>query len=195
MLKAFDVMEGFGAGLNILGMLQGLQGNNQAASAADDAGKSQQIADNFVAAQLRQNAGQTVAASQREAGNERLKTELMASRAAAVAAAGGGAVTDPTIAKIIGDISGQGVYRQHVALYQGEEKARQMMMMADAKTYEGELAAQGGRQRAEAYRTRGASAFSSGANSLFGKYGMGGWKDKAANASDNGPANQDDWIY
>lgn len=171
----------FGMLMNFIGGRTAASGNQQAAVAATNAGDAMQAAADFEAAQLRVNAGQAVAGGQRNAQNETLKAQLLASRAAAVAAAGGGAVTDPSVTHIIADITGRGSYNAAVALYQGEDAARSMNAGADAKTLEGKIAKQGGIDRAAAYNTqadaanlRAFGALGTGALSLFGKYGQGG---------------------
>lgn len=76
---------------------------------------------------------QTRASAQRAALEESRQAELKASRAVAVAAAGGGGVDDPTVINILEDIEAEGAYRSAVAMYEGESLARQQL-------YEGKLA-------------------------------------------------------
>lgn len=171
-----STMGNVGAGMGVFGTLMNFIGNMKASSASSNAGDAQRAEADFEAAQMRQNAGQQMAASQRVAMTEALKTKLMVSRAAAVVAAGGGAVTDPGVAKIIGDVEGQGDFNRRNALYTGEDRARQMNLSADAKTYEGKIAQQGGQDRASAYAIKGFGGLATGGASLFGKYGGGGFK-------------------
>ena len=181
----FNVGPGQGpaAAMGGIGTILNLIGNLKAAGASSRAGSAQRAAADFEAAQIRQLAGQTVASSQRDSATERLKQELLTSRAIAVAGASGGAVTDPTVQKILTDITGRGTYNHAVALYQGEEKARQMNLAADAKTYEGVIAEQGGEQRAAAYRIGALGGLATGGASLYGKYGLGGPKKAPAGTS------------
>lgn len=189
----FNVAPGQGpaAAMGGIGTILGFIGNMKAAGASSSAGKAQRAAADFEAAQIRQLAVQTVASSQRDAATERLKQELLTSRAIAVAGASGGGVTDPTVSRIISDITGRGTYNQAVALYQGEEKARQMNLSADAKTYEGAIAEQGGEQRAAAYRMGALGGLATGGASLYGKYGMGGPKNKASSTTNIGGSSID----
>lgn len=165
-----------------IGSILGLVGNMSAASGARTAGARQQQAADFEASQLDQQAGQSVAASQRAAMDEERRARLLASRGIAVAAAGGGAVTDPTISKLLADISGEGAYRASVALYQGEERARQQRLAANVRRYEGDVALEGGGQRADAFTYAGLGNLATGGASLWAKYGMGGPKKNAASA-------------
>src|SRR3990167_1798671 len=68
----------------------------------------------YQAAQLRQAAGQERASSQRSAIEERRRASLIASRALALAGAGGGGVSDPGVANLLADIEGEGAYRAAV---------------------------------------------------------------------------------
>lgn len=154
-------------------ILQGV-GGLMAGFGARSAGKAEQAAAQFQAAQLQQNAVQAVAASQRAAAEERRKAQLVASRALAVAAASGGSASDVSVQNIIADLDSEGAYRAMVALYEGEEKARQLGMAAQGKLYEGELVAKAGRQKQAAYTIAGIGSMATGAGSLFMKYGRGG---------------------
>ena len=170
-----DMTASQGAGaIGGIGTILQFIGAMKSGSAAKAAGQRTQVADQYQAQQLEQNAGQAIAASQRAAMDERRKTALLVSRGAAVAAASGGGATDPTVTKLLEDITGEGTYRASVDLYQGEERARAMRMEAQAKRYEGDVAAEGGQQRQDAYTTMGIGTAAVGGASLWGKYGMGG---------------------
>jgi hypothetical protein len=110
-----------------------------------------------------------VAASQRQAAEERRQADLVASRALAVAAASGGGVSDPTVVNIIARTRGEGVYRANVALYEGAERARSMRIEA----------AGGGDFDASSSIRAGVNAAALGrlsraGLSLYAKYGLGG---------------------
>lgn len=92
----------------------------------------------FTAAQLRQNAGQALAASQRDAYGAQKQTDYVLSRALAVAAASGGGASDPGVVNLMAEITAQGAYKQSVALYQGQEKARMMELQAQGAEFEGD---------------------------------------------------------
>lgn len=151
-----------------------LGGGLAAALGARRAGENERRALQFQAAQLEQNAGQAIAASQRQAAEERRKAGLVASRALAVAAAGGGSASDTTVQNIIANLDAEGAYRSWSALYEGEEKARQLRMGAAGKRYEGDFAAQGGRQKSVAYGLAGFGGAANSAASFYSKYGRGG---------------------
>lgn len=85
-------------------------------------------------------AGQKVAVGQRTALEQKRQAELMASRAVAVAAAGG---ASQDIDNLIADIHGEGLYRANVAMYEAETEAENLK-------FEGLMAEQTGREREKA---------------------------------------------
>lgn len=153
------------------------EGGEEAAAAAQRNAAARRKQAEFQAAQLEQNAGQEIAASQRDKLEQDRQTRLVASRALVLAAANGGA-SDPGVVRIIAGINGEGAYRAGVALYQGEEKARQMRMNASALRYQGYLDEVEGADKASMYRRQGRggmmSALGQGAMSMFSKFGGGG---------------------
>lgn len=154
-----------------VGGLMQVGGYSQAADASRVAGRRQNVASQFEAEQLEQQAGQSVAAAQRDAKEEKRRADLAASRAIALAAASGGGASDATVVKIIADLKGEGAYRSAVALYRGEENARRLRMAAKGKRYEGAVAEEGGQLKGSSYDTMAAaSLFNTGAT-LFGRYG------------------------
>ncbi len=156
--------------LTAAGGVLGAAGNAQSGKAAKVAGQRQRVANQFEAEQMDQQAIQSVAVAQRDAREEERRSRLLASRALAVSAAGGGA-SDPTTVRIIADIEGEGAYRAGVAMYRGEDEARRLRMAASAKRYEGEVAAEGGQLAQSSYNlAAGASVLKAG-SSLYGKYG------------------------
>lgn len=131
-------------------------------------GKAVDSAAQFEAEQLEQKAGQSIAVSQRVAREEVRKAELAQSRALALAAASGGGASDPTVVNIIAGLAGEGAYRQMVALYEGEDRARSYRLNADARRYEGKSARKAG--------TIGATGtLLSAGGSMLAKYGGGGF--------------------
>lgn len=168
-----------------LGTFMKVGGNLQAGKAAANLGQAQNLAAQFTAAQYDQNAGQSVAASQRAALEERHKATLLASRALAVAGAGGGGVSDVSVTHIIADLQGRGAYDASVRLYQGEDEARRMRMAAAAKRFEGQIAEEGGRQKESAYRSAALGSLATGAQSMYDKYWpKGGTENTAAIGGD-----------
>lgn len=140
----------FGTSLNVGGQFLGALSHMRAGRAA------RQAAD-FEAQQLQQNAGQAQAAGQYAAEDMATRTKLLTSRALAVAAAGGGGASDPGVVSAIAGIAGEGAYRQALALYGGDERAREMMGAADAAKYRGRLT-ESNERRAAIGKTIGAGA-------------------------------------
>lgn len=163
-----------GTAMSVAGAVSSIAGGFSAANAAKTTAERQKAEAEFEAEQMTQAAGQAIATSQRDAIEQRRQARLVQSRAIAISAASGASVTDPTVVNLIGDIAGQGSYRAAVALYQGEDKARQLNMGAAAKRYEGEVALETGRNKARAYQIQGITGALGSASTLFGKYGGGG---------------------
>ena len=130
---------------------------------------------------LETQAGQQIAASQRDMLDLQRAARLAQSRTTAIAAASGGGATAPTVVKLIGDLAKEGSYNAARALYSGEEKARLMKLQAFQKRIEGEFATESGEFAALAAESRGEAAQMSSfgtilntASGLFSKYGGGG---------------------
>lgn len=158
----------------VVGTILTVSGGLKQASAAEAAGARARQASEFQAAQMEQQSGQATASAQRRSLEQRRRAQMVASRALAVSAASGAGASDPTIETIISDIAGEGAYRAGIELYQGEERARQLRMGADAAIYEGQVAEQSGREKASAARMQAFGSALSGSGSLYAKYGMGG---------------------
>lgn len=173
--------------MQVGGTLLSMKGYSDAARAAKTSGERTRVAKEFEAEQLRDQAGLAVAVSQRAALEEQRKGRLMASRALAVSAASGGGASDPTIVNLIAGAESEAAYRSAIALYEGEERARQLRIGAIAKSYEGAVAEEEGNQRASAYKTMRAATALKGASGLFGKYGGGGPSGDSALVSESVP--------
>lgn len=104
----------------------------------------------------------TVAAGQRAALEERRNAEILASRAIAVAAAGGRS-GDQSMNKIVADINGEGAYRAAVAMYDAEEQAKKLK-------FEGAMAEYGGEQEARAGRLGVLGTALAGGGSMYSRY-------------------------
>lgn len=150
-------------GVNTTGTSLALAGDLLNAGGTLMAGREAQLAARFTAAQLRQNAGQAQASSQRQAYEVDRQSQLIASRALAVAAASGGGASDPTVVNILARTAQEGSYRRAVALYGGDERARSMNLAADAKEMEGNNAEIG------SWLSAGAKTVSAGANLMRGR--------------------------
>lgn len=109
-----------------------LAASGSAAAGAEAEGKAQKSLAAYQASQLRYRAGQERAVSQQAAEQERRKARLAVSRGRAVAASGGGGVTDPTVMDILGALRGEGEYNAKSALYEGEEAAKGLENQANA---------------------------------------------------------------
>lgn len=157
-----------------VGAILGAAGQYQQGRIARKQGEAMQQAKAFEAEQLDENAGQAVAASQRQAMEQRRRASLVASRALALSAASGAGASDPTIENIISDIDGEGEYRAAVALYEGEERARRMRLGADAALFEGDMAAATGRAQGRAATVGALGSLAMAGGSMYAKYGMGG---------------------
>ena len=145
-------------------------------------GKAEASASRFQAAQMKQQAGQERAVSQRKAIEQRRQAGLANSRVTALAAASGAGATDPTVLDIEGDNAAAGEYNALSALYAGEERARGLEMGAGAKLYEGSQAKRAG-------LIKGGSTLLSAGSSMFDKYGNGGVNGDTPAADFMGPSN------
>lgn len=160
------------AALGITGMIFQQIGYREAGKSARAQGQYARIRAEFDAWQAEEDGKEAVAIGQRAAMEERRQSDLVASRALAVAAASGGGASDPTIVNLIARAKGEGAYRAAVAMYEGESRARQYRIAAAAGRYGGaEAELQGARNAlGTAYSGLGAM-FQSGA-SLYARYGV-----------------------
>lgn len=153
-----------------------------AAAAARQAGKDQEAENEYQAKQMEVQAGQERASSQRRAIEERRRTNIAESRAAAVVAGSGGDTLDPSVVKIMGDLESEGSYNVDVAKYEGEDKARNLETGASLQRYQGGIARAAGANEAKADYLKVGSTVFSGGSTLMDKYGGGGpttirWND------------------
>jgi hypothetical protein len=140
-------------------------------------GADLQAAAEFTAAQLERQASDAIGSAQRRAWNEDRSTKYLASETLARAAASGGGASDPTVINIIAKQAEEGAYRRQVALYEGDSRAGQLRLQAEARRFEG------GSQRAAAEGAGRASMFGAGTSllksmargaSLYDRFGNGG---------------------
>lgn len=174
---ASEIKQNPASSLGAFGTIMGAISNIASAGTAKTVGSHQREAAYFTAAQQDQAAQSVVAAGERSAMNEDLKAKLLASRAIAVAAANGGDATSPGVSQIVADIAGRGAYNAGVALYDAEDKARQLRLAAEGARYSGDVAEAGGQSKAAAYLFGSAGNLAQ-ASSLFSKYGRGGPKNQ-----------------
>ena len=159
--------------LMVVGSLMQFGGAMSQAKAVDQQGLNAVAASNYKAEQLRQSGGQQIAASQRERDEEARKGRLMASRALAVAGAGGGGVSDPSVQNMIADLEGESAYRGALKLYQGAEANRQFQQQASTTEFEGMSNYAIAKNKASAIKTKAWSdlAINAGTAAMMGKYG------------------------
>lgn len=149
-------------------VLEGI-GSKKAGKEAKKAAKREQQAAEYEALQLEQEAKEAQALAQMAAREEERRARLVASRALALAAAGGSA-SDPGIASLIADIEGEGAYRAAIALYQGESDARKLRMGAETRRIAGRASLERGRSLQQAYNLQAAGSLLSAGASLYSAY-------------------------
>lgn len=164
--------------MSVIGSVMGAAGSFASGDASQLIGQRQRQADEFQAAQLTQQGGQVFAAAQRQDLEQVRLGKLVESKALANAAASG-AGTGGNAMDIIANLHSEAAYRGSIALYNGEEQRRQLLMAADAKRYEGYLAEESGNAKKAAAYTAGVGSLFKGAATLFSNYGGGGVKNDA----------------
>ena len=157
--------------LGAASLFAGVGGSALSSRGQRRAGKLGQQAKEYEAQTYERQAKNVVGAAQVDMLNERRNKELIASRATALAAAGGGGVHDTTVQNIISDINSEGAYREAVALYRGEDEARKLTEAARLSRMEGATIRKGGQAQSRATVIQGAGNALGGASSLYGKYG------------------------
>ena len=145
-------------------MAQKVVGTLLSAKSDRDIGISVNRLAKYRAAQQEQNAGQQIAESTVAAQEQQRKSDLIASRAIAVAAASGGGVLDPTVVKILQGVAGEGALATATELYNGQEVARGMRADANATRFEG-------RQYKKAYAAKSRTTLLSGLDSIANTWG------------------------
>ena len=165
------VMSAIGIGAMIGGTVLQYRAQRDAAKAEEQAAAMKREAAYKEAAHMEVQAVQAVAASQRDMLQERKNARLLESRALAVAAASGAGASDTTVVNIISNIAAEGAYRSSLALYEGQERSRQLRIGAEIRRAGGDLQAEYGRQSAEAHRIASVGTLFSGAGTLIGRYG------------------------
>ena len=161
-------------GIAVANVGMSIYGGKKAKKAAREAAARNKVAKEFEAQQLEQQAGQSIAISQRAASRERRNAQVIASRALALAAASGGGASDSSVNNLLADINNEGAYRASIALYQGEENARRLRLSAAGKRYEGEAGIVGAESRADAINLQTAASSLDAVSSLYSRYSGGG---------------------
>lgn len=127
-------------------------------------GYAQRTALDKSAAQLDQEAGQSVAAGIQGAIQDRRRATYVASNARAATAAGGFTTTGTSAIANVGQIRGEGEYRALTSLYQGYDRAKELSDRASGMRIEGSNAIKSG-------WLSGMSTVLSGGTSFYDKYG------------------------
>jgi hypothetical protein len=127
-------------------------------------GYAQKGALDSAAAQLEQEAGQSVASGIQGAIQDRRRATYVASNARARTAAGGLTTTGTSAIANVGQIRGQGEYNALTALYQGEDRAQELDYRATGMRRSGSNAVTSG-------WLSGISSVLSGGTSFYDKYG------------------------
>ena len=136
---------------------------------------------NAQATAMEQGAGQERAAAQRGAIEQQRQGRLVGSRAQAISAASGGGALDPSIVNLMGDLDNEADFRTATALYQGEDRARNMEYGAvlqratgQGDLYAGEVARRAGEAAQNRSYLSAAGTLVGGAAKAYGMYGMSG---------------------
>ena len=177
-----------GAAASVAGTLMSAKAQKQqgkeAVKQAEETSKNELISAEYEARQADYLAGQSRAASHRNAFEERRMAALMASKTLAIAAGSGAGASDQNVVSILNQIYMEGAYRSALAMYEGEEQARSYEVQAQSRRLSGKSAASAalseGKSASRAAGINatgtllaGASSFASKYGDLFGSYGSG----------------------
>lgn len=147
---AFDPLTLTAAGLSIAGGALTAGGTLAGGNFAAAAGRAQQQEANYRAAQLRANAGQALAASQRQMMESQTKTDLAISTSRANAAASGVNVGAGSSVANIGELAKRGEYIASMDLFNGKSHASELLNEANAAEYSGKVAEVEGEEKQKA---------------------------------------------
>ena len=162
-MSAVAVAIGVGTGLKVYGGLR-------AGTLARAQKEREAMAQENEALQLDQNAKTAVAAGQRKALDQKRQTDLIASRALAYAAAGGGGASDRSVVNIISDLKGEGSYRAMIAMYEGEDQAQKLKYQAVLTRSGAENLRTSGRELERASRIKAVGDIVGAASSMYTKF-------------------------
>jgi len=157
-------------GLDIAGTAMKTVGQLAQGDATVAAARRDQAYAAYQAAQLRQNAEQQIAASQRNAEADKMRLDYALSSAVAHAAAGGGTSTDPGVVSILSRVEAQGAYQIASDLYSGKEAARGMRSQATATEYGASLNMSDAQSARSAKQFGAATTLLKGAAGIYDKY-------------------------
>lgn len=152
------------AALGIIPIVASLAGAAIAAQGTIAAGKAQQQAAEYEAAQLEIKAKDQQAAAQREAQQYERKKELALSSLQATSAGSGFSATDPTSLAIADEIAKYGTYQEQMAQYGGLSERAGLEAQAQLRQMEGRAAM-------KAARTNAVGTIIGGISGMAGKWG------------------------
>lgn len=141
---------------------------------AKTAGQMQQQGKNFEATQLEDNAGDEIAASQRQMLDTQEKTRLAMSTSRARAGASGVDAGVGSPAENEGELAQRGSYHALMDLWQGQSNATGLLNRAAGTRYSGVLDEMGGEAKQTASELAAAGTLASTGGSMFKTYGSGG---------------------
>lgn len=149
------------------------RGYREAASAYEAGGESAARMREFEAKQIIAEAQKGRAVGGRRASQERKAGKELTGDLIARVVAGGGAVTDPSITKAIGDIGAESELRALTRMYEGEETGRGLEGLATARRMEAQVARQSAGIRARSAKRAGMASYLGlfSGKSLLNKYG------------------------
>lgn len=162
-----------GALASIGGTVMSIIGQNQQSAYQEAVARNQAVA-------LRQKANEDAAIGQRQAITESRKADLVQSRARALGAASGTAVSSPTQVAIESGIASQGEHNAMSALYEGMSRSQADTYQADLQLFKADQVASAAPLQTISTLFSGASGLARGASGL-------GWFDNAT-AADDGTA-------
>lgn len=169
----------------------GVQAYGQADQAAGymQYGQIRNAAAQFAAAQMRINANNAQGSAQRKAQMIGLNADYVISSQRARAAGSGGGGSDPTVLNLMARTKSMAGFQQSVALYGGQERARELNMSAAAEEYSGRAEASMGRQAGIAGGFAALTTALKGGVSLFSKY-----NPMASGVPSNAEYASNDWL-
>lgn len=169
-------------GMQAIGGALGAAGTLASGKAAATAGAMQQQANENVAQQLEQNATLTRAITQRQALDERLKSNMVLSTLTAKGAASGVNLTGATPLAIAGEIGRRGEYQALTTMAAGENQAIGMGNQAAAERYSGSAALIGGQMAQQASYLNAGGTLASAGGSMFKTYGAFNFPNLSGNS-------------
>lgn len=168
--KSADIAQGASTLIGAYGDLKQGYGDKSAYNAA---AKNATAENAFQNAALAKYGVAAQATSQRAAIEQNRQAGIAESRAVAVAAGSGAGASDPTVAKLVGNIAGRGQYNALTALYNGDSESDYYKNVAMANDYNTKAKVAGYKTAADTGPAwdKAAGTILSGASSFLKKYG------------------------